>query len=120
MSRVCSYSVYASSKLEYVVQFRLESLALKTEVTSLVIELYGSLVPSVSFEGRVRGRGEKKELLYVYLMSRLRGRTHLDFILLQSFPHNSPDGFFSRKNLTGDIAQYVSIVNTCCYDINGL
>ncbi|KZZ91405.1 hypothetical protein AAL_06641 [Moelleriella libera RCEF 2490] len=31
---ICSYSVYAGSKPEYVVQFRLESPALKTEIAS--------------------------------------------------------------------------------------
>lgn len=99
----CSYSVYAGSKLEYVVQFRLESLALRTEVTSLATEIYGSLVPKVTFEGKVGDGG--KEPLYVYLMSRMRGMTHLDFILAHGFPENSPDNFAWRQNLIGDIAQ---------------
>jgi hypothetical protein len=54
---VCSYSVYAGPDLEYVVQFRLESLALKSGLPSLVREVYGSLAPTVSFEGVV-GDGE--------------------------------------------------------------
>lgn len=49
---VCSYSVFAGPELEYVVQFRLESLALKTQVISQVNEVYGSLAPEVSFEGK--------------------------------------------------------------------
>ncbi|KAK1767837.1 hypothetical protein QBC33DRAFT_610929 [Phialemonium atrogriseum] len=53
---------------ENVAPFRLESLALKTEVTSLATEVYGSLAPEVSFEGKVGDGG--KEPLYVYLMSR--------------------------------------------------
>ncbi|KAJ4322003.1 hypothetical protein N0V84_005051 [Fusarium piperis] len=65
---VCSYSVYAGPELEYVVQFRLESLALKTGVTSLAAQVYGSLTPKVSFEGKVGDGG--KEPLYIYLMSR--------------------------------------------------
>lgn len=86
---VCSYSVYAGPELESVIQFRLESLALKTEVASPATEVYGSLAPKVSFEGRVGDGG--KEPLYVYLMSRVRGMTHLDFILAHGFPENSPD-----------------------------
>lgn len=35
----CSYSVYAGPHLEYVIQFRLESLALGTKVTSLATEI---------------------------------------------------------------------------------
>lgn len=100
---VCSYSVYAGPELEYVVQFRLESLALKTEITSLAIKVYGSLAPKVSFEGKV-GDGAK-ESLYVYLMSRVRGITHLDFILAHGFPENSPDNQSQRKNLISDVAQ---------------
>lgn len=105
----CSYSVYAGTELEYVVQFRLESLALPTKVTSLATEIYGSLAPKVTFEGKV-GDGEK-EPLYVYLMSRMRGLTHLDFILAHGFPENSSNNLVWRQNLIGDIAQYVSTTN---------
>lgn len=102
---VCSYSVYAGPELEYVVQFRLKSLALKTEVTSQVNEVYGILAPKVSFEGQV-GEGEGEgEPLYVYLMNRVRGMTHLDFVLAHGFPENSPDNLTWRKNLIGDVAQ---------------
>lgn len=105
----CSYSVYAGPDLEYVVQFRLKSLALATEVTSLATEIYGSLVPKVTFEGKV-GDGEK-EPLYVYLMGRMRGMTHLDFILAHGFPEHSSNNLVWRQNLIGDIAQYVSIIS---------
>lgn len=105
----CSYSVYAGPDLEYVVQFRLKSLALATKVTSLATEIYGSFVPKVTFEGKVGD--DEKEPLYVYLMSRMRGMTHLDFILAHGFPENSPDNLVWRQNLIGDIAQYVSPVN---------
>lgn len=96
----CSYSVYAGPELQYVVQFRLESLALRTEVTSLATEIHGSLVPKVTFEGKV-GDGER-EPLYVYLMSRIRGMTHLDFTLAHGFPEDSPDNLAWRQNLIGD------------------
>lgn len=102
---VCSYSVYAGPELEHVVQFRLESLALRAEVASLATEIYGSLVPKVSFEGKIGDGG--KEPLYVYLMSRVRGITHLDFVLANGFPANSLDNSLWRRNLIGDIAQYV-------------
>ncbi|KAK3298427.1 uncharacterized protein B0H64DRAFT_74750 [Chaetomium fimeti] len=77
-------SSYAGPELEYVVQFLLESLALKTEVTSQVNEVYGSLAPKMSFEGKV-GEGEGEgEPFYIYLMTRVRGVTHLDFILARN------------------------------------
>lgn len=98
----CSYSVYAGPEQEYVVQFRLESLALRTQVTSLATEIYGSLVPKVTFEGKV-GDGQQ-EPLHVYLMSRMRGITHLDFILEHGFPENSSNNLVWRQNLIGDIA----------------
>lgn len=104
---VCSYSVYAGPNLKYVVQFRLKSLALSTEVTSLATDIYGSLVPKVSFEGKLGHEGEELEPLYIYLMNRVRGMTHLDFILAYGFPEDSPDNLLSRQNLIGDIAQYV-------------
>lgn len=104
-----SYSVYAGPELEYVVQFRLESLALGSKATSLATEIYGSLVPEVTFNGKV-GDGEK-EPLYVYLMSRMRGMTPLDFILEHDFPKNSSENLVWRRNLVGDIAQYVFTVN---------
>lgn len=108
---VCSYSVYAGPELEYVLQFRLKSLTLKPEVASLATDIYGSFAPKVSFEGEVGNGGE--EPLCVCLMSRMRGITHLDFILAHDFPENSPEMVLWRKNLICDIAQYVSTVNTC-------
>ncbi|KAJ2891192.1 hypothetical protein MKZ38_000768 [Zalerion maritima] len=104
---VCSYSVYAGPELEYVVQFRLESLAFKTEITFLATKVYGSLAPKVSFEGKV-GDGAK-ESLYVYLMSRVRGITHLDFILAHGFPDDSPDNQSRRKNLISDVAHFMAL-----------
>jgi hypothetical protein len=106
---VYSYSVYAGPELEYVVQFRLESLTLKTEVVSLATEIYGSLAPRLSSQGKV-GEDWAKEPLCVYLISRLRGMTHLDFILAHGFPENSPDKQGWRRNLMGDVALYVH----CC------
>ncbi|KAI0423424.1 hypothetical protein F5Y09DRAFT_327381 [Xylaria sp. FL1042] len=103
----CSYTVYAGFELEYVVQFRLESLAPRADVASLATVVYGSLVPKMSFEGKIGEGGQ--EPLYVYLMSRVRGLTHLDFILLHGFPEDSPDNLLWRKNLIGDIAHFMAL-----------
>ena len=46
---VCSYSVYAGPDLEFVFQFRLKSLYLKTETSILARKIYGTLAPEVSF-----------------------------------------------------------------------
>ncbi|KAH7628982.1 hypothetical protein B0T09DRAFT_374625 [Sordaria sp. MPI-SDFR-AT-0083] len=75
----CSYTVYAGPGLQYVVQFRLESLALETEISSLATEIYGSLVPKVSFVGRL-GENEEKQALRVYLMTRGSGSATLVWI----------------------------------------
>ncbi|KAI0528476.1 hypothetical protein GGR58DRAFT_519028 [Xylaria digitata] len=103
----CSYTVYAGFELEYIVQFRLESLALRTDVASLATIVYGSLVPKTSFEGKIGEGGQ--EPLYVYLMTRVRGLTHLYFILLHGFPEDSPDNLLWRKNLIGDIAHFMAL-----------
>ena len=105
---VCSYSVYAGPNQECVVQFRLKSLGLKTEITNLASDIYGSLVPSVSYYGQI---GENdvsgKEPLSIYVMSRVKGISHLDFILAHNLPENSHEYFIWRENLISDIARYV-------------
>lgn len=98
-----SYTVYAGPELDIVVQFRLESLAPNT---SLATKIYGSLVPKAIYGGRLSGEREgKRESLLVYLMGRIRGMTHSDFILAHGFPENSPDNILWRRNLMGDVAQ---------------
>jgi hypothetical protein len=103
----CSYTVYAGPNLEYVVQFRLKSLEVKTETITLARGIYGSLVPEVSFKGQIGDGGDQKDHLYVYLMSRVRGVTHLEFILAYGFPENSPENFARRETLMTDVARYV-------------
>ncbi|KAF3071484.1 hypothetical protein CFAM422_006527 [Trichoderma lentiforme] len=105
----CSYSVYAGPGLEYVVQFRIKSLKLKTETTALARKIYGALAPEVSFEGEMGGDGEGKEPLYVYVMRRMQGITHLDFISAHGFPENSPENFTRRKTFMVDIARFFAI-----------
>lgn len=102
----CSYSVYAGPCLEYVVQFRLKSLQLNMEILSLATQVYGSLTPTVSFEGQVGDESKDKEPLYVYVMSRIKGVTHLDFILAHGCPDNSSENFARRQRLMADVARY--------------
>ncbi|KAL7810802.1 hypothetical protein V8C44DRAFT_365449 [Trichoderma aethiopicum] len=103
---VCSYSVYAGPDLEFVVQFRLKSLYLKTETSILARQIYGTLAPKVSFEGQIGDDIDGKEPLYVYLMSRIRGITHLDFVLAHGFPENSQENFARRKSFMADVARF--------------
>lgn len=112
---VCSYSVYAGPKLEYVVQFRLQSLKLNLETAALAREIYGPLAPSIEFHGTLGEKvtsANKKEPLLAYVISRIRGITHLDFVLANGYPENSEKSFVSRKNLMTDIARYAII---CCF-----
>lgn len=70
----CSYTVYAGKTNEFVVQFRLKFLELRTETINLAQRIYGSFVPRTSYEGCM-GKHiniDGKEPLYVYFMSRVR------------------------------------------------
>lgn len=88
----CSYSVYAGAELEYVVRFRLESLALKTEVVSQVNEAYGSLAPKVFFKGKVGdGEGQGEPLYPVCPMKPTSG------IYKSCIPRFPPDSNPSSK-----------------------
>ncbi|KAM0424557.1 hypothetical protein ACHAPT_010273 [Fusarium lateritium] len=106
---VCSYSAYAGPALEFVVQFRLKSLELKIETATLARNVYRELAPEVSFEGQMGDEIDGKEPLYVYLMTRVRGITHLDFILAHGFPENSPENFAWRRNLITDVAHFFAL-----------
>lgn len=50
---VCSYTLYGGDNLEYVVQCRLKSLALKNAMSDLATKVHGSLVPTVSLHGEL-------------------------------------------------------------------
>lgn len=108
---VCSYTVYAGPHLKYVVQFRLKSLKLDIETAALATEVYGSLSPTVRSNGELGSEGDDagKEPLLVYVMDRMQGLTHLDFILKYGYPQNLESNFAARKNLMTDIARYVLI-----------
>ncbi|KAL3475552.1 hypothetical protein BJX99DRAFT_247471 [Aspergillus californicus] len=101
----CSYSVYAGPDHEYVVQFRLKALELKQEIADLASNVHGSLVPSVTSYGRLEGDdANEKEPLSVYVMSRVKGISHLDFTLKQVLPSDSVEFCTWRENLISDFA----------------
>ncbi|POR37243.1 Uncharacterized protein TPAR_02553 [Tolypocladium paradoxum] len=97
----CSYSVYAGPCLEYVVQFRLKSLQLDMKIASLARQVYGSLVPTVLFEGHVGDESKDREPLY--------GVTHLDSILAHDCPDNSPENFARRQSLMTGVARFFAL-----------
>jgi len=102
----CSYSVYSGPELEFVVQFRLKSLMLKSEIAALAREIYGVLAPNVSFHRQLGD--DDKEPLFVYVIGQIQGISYLDFILANGFPENSNQNFIWRKKLIMDLARYSS------------
>lgn len=104
---VCSYTVYSGQELGYVVQFRLKSLELRIETANLARHIFGTFVPDVSLRQTLGGdsRTAGKEPLLVYVMTRIRGMSRLDFILAHGFPENSSENMARRKNLIQDVAR---------------
>ncbi|KAL3470591.1 hypothetical protein BJX99DRAFT_267294 [Aspergillus californicus] len=78
---VCSYIVYAGPNAEAVVQYRLKSLAVDMAIMDLAKGIYGNLISQISFKGQIGEDHESKEPLYIYVMNRMPGISHLDFIL---------------------------------------
>lgn len=102
----CSYSVYAGPEFQFVVQFRLKSLMLDSEIVTLAQEIYGLLAPNASFHGQL---GEnRRDALFIYVMNRIPGISHLDFVLANGFTENSDENFVWRKTLMSDVARYGS------------
>ena len=112
----CSYSVYAGPGLESVVQFRLKSLMLEPQISTLAREVYGSLAPNVSFHGQLGDDGKKP--LFVYTMNRIQGISRVDFILANDAPRDSDQNRVWRKTLVTDVARYVS-PSTIRYSLGG-
>lgn len=103
---VCSYTVYAGPNDEYVVQFRLKSLKLPLEIAALAKKVFGGFAPNVSFRGQIGGdTTDGKEPLFVYVMSRMRGISQLDFLLARDEPENSPEWIHWRGNFMTDLAR---------------
>lgn len=110
---VCSYTVYAgtsnsnSSSLDWVVQFRLKSLALPLETMERARRVYGGLVPEVSFRGEIGGGDDGddgRENLVVYVMPRMRGISRLEYILAHGFLEDGEKICEARERLVGDVA----------------
>lgn len=115
---VCSYTVYAGSSnnnsnstLDWVVQFRLKSLALPLETMERARRVYGELVPEVSFRGEMgdgdgngNGNDDGRENLVVYVMPRMRGISRLEYILAHGFPEDGERICEARERLVGDVA----------------
>lgn len=117
---VCSYTVYAGSNssnstLDWVVQFRLKSLALPLETMERARRVYGGLVPEVSFRGEIgggdgdgngngNGNDDGRENLVVYVMPRMRGISRLEYILAHGFPEDGEEICEARERLVGDVA----------------
>lgn len=111
---VCSYTVYAgninnSSTLDWVVQFRLKSLALPLETMERARRVYGELVPEVSLRGEIgggdgNGNDDGRENLVVYVMPRMRGISRLEYILAHGFPEDGEKICEARERLVGDVA----------------
>lgn len=102
----CSYTVYAGEGLESVVQFRQVSLELPIENIDRARAVHGDLVPKVSEQGQLGADtdGEREPVL-VYVMNRIQGITHLDFILAHGRSNNTPENFAQRKTLMADVAR---------------
>lgn len=112
---VCSYTLYAgnnssnSSSLDWVVQFRLKSLALPMETMERARRVYGGLVPEVSLRGEMGDGGggdddDGRENLVVYVMPRMRGISRLEYILAHGFPEDGEKICEARERLVGDVA----------------
>ncbi|KAJ2891206.1 hypothetical protein MKZ38_000733 [Zalerion maritima] len=100
---VCSYWVHAGHNDDFVVQFRPKSLQLRTETTCLAQDIYGSLAPRP---------------LCIYVVSRVRGISHLDFVSAHNSPQNWPENFTWRKNLIADVARFLALAWKTPQDID--
>ncbi|KAL4898761.1 hypothetical protein BDV59DRAFT_207006 [Aspergillus ambiguus] len=108
---VCSYTVYAGPNAEFVAQFRLKSFRLNLETVNLARTIYGDFAPRVTFRGEIGEDAENKEALYIYVMSRIRGISYLDFILAHNsqVPENSVEFSLWRNNFVIDAARFFAL-----------
>lgn len=103
---VCSYTIYAGPDLGFVVQFRLKSLELPVQTAKLARTIYGHFAPEVSVHGQLGADADgEREPLLVYVMNRVKGISHLGFILAHGYPENTPENFARRKTLMADVAR---------------
>jgi hypothetical protein len=77
-----SYTIYAGTAQETVVQFRLKSHKFGPDIMALARQTYGPLAPDISFRGELQDEQlVDKESVYVYVMNRIPGITYIEFIL---------------------------------------
>lgn len=103
----CSYTVYAGTNLDSVIQFRLKSLALPLKTMELAHHVYGKLAPSVTLQGQIGeddDANDGRESLIVYVMPRMQGISRLEFILAHGFPEDTPKICDARLRLIKDVA----------------
>ncbi len=74
----------------------------------LALQVYGHFTPVVSFKQHLgyESHPDGKEQLLVYVMTRMRGISRLDFVLTYGFPEHSHDNLVRRENLVRDMARY--------------
>ncbi|KAF2969892.1 hypothetical protein GQX73_g3661 [Xylaria multiplex] len=106
--------------LDHVVQFRLKSLELKKETAVLARQIFGTFAPDVSFAQQLGedSTAAGQEPLLVYVMMRIRGMSHLDFILAHGFPENSVENMAWRKNLIQDVARFFALAWKAPQDVD--
>lgn len=94
----CSYSVHAGPEFEFVVQFHLKSLMLRSETVTLARQIYGPLAPNAEFHGQLGEDG--RESLWIYVMNRIPGISYLEFVLANGFPKK-----FGRELCLGHVGR---------------
>ncbi|CAG8930991.1 unnamed protein product [Penicillium salamii] len=101
----CSYTVYAGTKQEFVVQFRLRPVLLEMKTVALARQIYGSLVPWTTCHGQMGDIVDGKECVIIYVMDRVQGVSQLEFQLSRD-ETNSLEFFAWRQNLVSDLAKF--------------
>ncbi|RAL06174.1 uncharacterized protein BO80DRAFT_420477 [Aspergillus ibericus CBS 121593] len=107
----CSYTVRAENNDAYIVQFRLASSQLDVQKMDLARTIYKDLVPSITHKGQIGNTTETKQPLHIYLMTRIKGISYLEFILehTSQLSENSPEFFAWRRNYVVDIARFFAL-----------
>ncbi|CAG8075534.1 unnamed protein product [Penicillium salamii] len=101
----CSYTVYAGTKQEFVVQFRLRPVLLEMKTVALARQIYESLVPWTTCHGHMGDMVDGKECLIIYVMDRVQGVSQLEFQLSRA-ESSSLEFPAWRQNLVSDLAKF--------------
>ncbi|KAK3984419.1 hypothetical protein QBC44DRAFT_301382 [Cladorrhinum sp. PSN332] len=84
------------------------------ETSALAKTVFGDFAPDVTFKGQIGDDHVdagicQKEPLLIYVMTRMRGISQLDFLLAYDEPENSPEWFQWRKTFMADLARFFSL-----------